>query len=209
MTDAHTGLEDRQFGFHSPATGPQNERGEPRLDLSPWPGLLPREHASPGESKALSAAAPSVPAPTQTLDWKDTNPKDGAATTRLDLSLFPTSAVAYGALAMTEGDLKYGGFNWRVSGVRSSVYVAALKRHVDKWYNGQDDDPKTLVPHLANGMACIGILIDAIEQGKLVDDRPPRQDVSLYDRFEKIVGHLQQIFPRRTTRLRQKQEGGS
>jgi hypothetical protein len=137
-------------------------------------------------------------------DLKASNPKDAAATTRLDLSLFPTSAIAYGALAFVEGDLKYGGYNWRKAGVKASVYKAAQGRHGDKWWNGEDSDLKTMVPHLANQLACIAILIDAIESGELIDDRPPKQQVTLYDRFEKVVGHLQKLFPRRTPRYTEK-----
>lgn len=137
-------------------------------------------------------------------DTKATNPKDVAATTRLDLSLFPDSAIAYGALAFVEGDLKYGGYNWRVAGVMSSVYVAAAKRHLAKWFNGEEDDPKTRVPHLANALACIAVLIDAIETGNLNDDRPPTQPPRVFANFEEVVAHLQTIFPRRAQRYRQK-----
>jgi len=137
-------------------------------------------------------------------DKKETNPKDAAATTRLDLSLFPASARAYGALAFVEGDQKYGGFNWREAGVMASVYYAAAGRHLDKWFNGEDVDPKTLVPHLANAIACLAILIDAVEQGNLNDDRPPIQESTLYDRFQGIVAHLHTLFPRMTPRYRKK-----
>jgi hypothetical protein len=44
-----------------------------------------------------------------------------------------------------------------------------------KWYAGEGMDPETNVPHLASVLACVGILVDAIVQGKLVDDRPPHQ----------------------------------
>ncbi len=127
---------------------------------------------------------------------KDTNPKDAAATTRLDLSLFPSSAIAYGALALTEGDLKYGGYNWRVAGVKASVYLAACARHLAKWTNGEDADPDTHVPHLANALACIAILIDATESDKLNDDRPPAQDMKPFlTEAQEVVKHLQTIFP--------------
>ena len=129
-------------------------------------------------------------------DLKPTNPKDRAANHRLDLSLFPTTALAYGALAMTEGDSKYGGYNYRVGGVLASVYVAALFRHVSKWYNGELADPKTKVPHLASAIACLAVLVDAIEVGVLKDDRPPKVDMGkLLNEFEKIVEHLHEIFP--------------
>ena len=130
------------------------------------------------------------------MDKKDTNPKDKMAITRLDLSLFPTTAKAYGALAMTEGDLKYGGYNYRTAGVKSSVYYAAVGRHLDKWFNGEWADQKTGVPHLASALACIGVLIDAIECNKLNDDRPPICDMAtLFDDREKKVIHLQKMFP--------------
>jgi len=119
------------------------------------------------------------------------------------MTLFPMSATAYGALAFVEGDLKYGGFNWRVAGVSSSTYIAALLRHIAKWYNGEELDPKTGVPHLANAIACLAVIIDATESGMLNDDRPPKSDVaSLLSKFEEKVKHLQSIFPNGVARFR-------
>jgi hypothetical protein len=136
------------------------------------------------------------------IDVKPSNPKDAAATNRLDLSLFPATARAYGALAMVEGDQKYGGYNYREAGVMASIYYAAANRHLDKWYNGEDEDPKTKVPHLANAIACIAVLIDGIEKGNWTDDRPPVTDLGgLLDRFEKKVGQVKEIFPRRADRF--------
>jgi hypothetical protein len=135
------------------------------------------------------------------MDSKPSNPKDAAATNRLDLSLFPATARAYGALAMVEGDQKYGGYNYRAAGVNASIYYAAAGRHLDKWYNGEDNDPKTGVPHLANAIACIAVLIDGIEMGNWTDDRPPQLDLTkLLDNFEKRVGKVKEVFPRRTNR---------
>lgn len=129
-------------------------------------------------------------------DKKSTNPKDRAATARLDLSLFPATARAYGALAMTEGDLKYGGYNYRVAGVNASTYYAAAGRHLDDWYNGEEVDRKTGVPHLASALACIAVIIDAVECKKLNDDRPPIAPYrELLTEFEEKVKHLQKLFP--------------
>lgn len=142
---------------------------------------------------------------TEPLESKPSNPKDAAATNRLDLSLFPASARAYGALAMVEGDQKYGGYNYRSAGVNASIYYAAAGRHLDKWYNGEETDPKTGIPHLASALACIAVLIDGIEMGNWTDDRPPKLDMSnLLERFEKQVGHLKEIFPRRAARFTNK-----
>ena len=129
-------------------------------------------------------------------DHKPTNPKDRAATNRLDLSLFPATARAYGALGMVEGDCKYGGYNYRVGGVLASVYYAAAGRHLDKWFNGEECDFKSGVPHLASAIACIAVLVDAVECGVLKDDRPPSVDMAdLLNRFEQKVKHLHAIFP--------------
>jgi hypothetical protein len=144
--------------------------------------------------------------PKHMADHKDTNPKDAAATTRLPLSLVPPSLRAYCALAMAEGDLKYGGYNFRAAGVMSSVYYDALGRHMDKWFNGEDADPVTQVPHLANAVACLAVLIDSIEQGNLNDDRPPQQNSTIYEWGQGIIAHLQKIFPRRTPRYRARQQ---
>ncbi len=139
------------------------------------------------------------------IERKDTNPKDAAATSRLDLSLVPSSAIAYCALALTEGHLKYGGFNWRDAGVQASVYLAACQRHLAKWTNGEEVDPHTHVSHLANAIACIAILIDAHECGKLNDDRPPRQDVGrVLEECKVVVEHLQSLYPEGPARHREK-----
>lgn len=133
------------------------------------------------------------------VDWseqkKSSNPKDRAATSRLDITLFPQTAIAYGALAMTEGDLKYGGYNYRTAGVGISTYIAAANRHLFKYYNGEWSDPMTGVPHLASALACIAVLIDGHEMGNLTDDRPPRVDMGrLLSEMELHVKVLQQLF---------------
>lgn len=129
-------------------------------------------------------------------DFKATNPKDRLATNRLDLSLFPDTAVCYGALGMTEGDSKYGGYNYRVGGVLFSVYYAAARRHLAKCFNGEWADKKTKVPHLASALACVAILIDAHECGVLRDDRPPKADLDkLLADAEELVLALHTLFP--------------
>ena len=134
-------------------------------------------------------------------DTKPTNPKDQAASTRLDLSLFPATARAYGALAMVEGDQKYGGYNYREAGVQASVYYSAAGRHLDKWFNGEECDEKTGVPHLASALASIAVLIDGVETGNWTDDRPPALDVTgLLTKFEEKVARLHKVFPRRASR---------
>ncbi len=128
-------------------------------------------------------------------DKKDTNPKDAIATNRLSLHLFPDTARAYGALAMTEGALKYEAYNFRRAGVKASVYVDACARHMAKWLNGQEVDPITQVPELASALACIAILIDGVETKTLKDDRPPKADLgNLLLAFEDKVRLLRETL---------------
>lgn len=142
------------------------------------------------------------------LGWygktKPTNPKDRIATYRLDLSLFPAPAVAYGALAMTEGHAKYGAYNWRSAGVMWSIYDAAARRHLDKFRDGEECDPVTRVPHLASALACIAILIDSDVCHMLNDDRPPKAPTGLLlNSLEEHVAHLYNLFKEGPARFTQ------
>ena len=123
------------------------------------------------------------------------NPKDAIGQTKLPMDLVPESAVAALATAFLEGALKYGRYNWRAKGVRSSIYYSAMRRHQSKWWNGEDMDVDTTVEHLASVMACCAIIIDAKICGKLTDDRPPRAPVSEYiDGLKDKVKHLAELF---------------
>jgi len=106
-------------------------------------------------------------------DQKPTNPKDLVGTRKVPMGRMPDTAISATALAFLEGALKYGQYNWRICGVKASVYKDALNRHFGQWFNGEECDPVTGVPHLGSAIACLAILIDAQAIGKLIDDRPP------------------------------------
>lgn len=126
---------------------------------------------------------------------KPTNPKDIIGTDKVPLGLVPDTTKAYLAVAHLEGDLKYGRVNWRNTGVRTSVYLDACYRHLAKFKNGEWEDPETKVPHLANALACLSILVDAYECGKLNDDRPKAAPVAqVIDRMASTVAHLRKLF---------------
>ena len=128
---------------------------------------------------------------------KATNPKDAAAFDKAPLHLVPASFKAYTAMALAEGAMKYGSWNWRAAGVRASVYVSALQRHLDKWFNGEEFDPETGVPHLANACACLAVLIDSKTQQNMTDDRPPRQHGLpglVNDETPRVVAKLREVF---------------
>jgi len=104
-------------------------------------------------------------------DTKLTNPKDVLGSSKVPLHLWPTTATVMGSLALLDGACKYGRSNWREAGVRSSIYFDAALRHLFAYWEGQDNDSDSGLPHLAHALACMAILIDAKGAGKLNDDR--------------------------------------
>ena len=124
-------------------------------------------------------------------ELKESNPKDAAAVGRVPLHLVPDTLVLYAAMGFAEGDSKYIGYNFRVAGVRVSVYVAALRRHLMRYVNGEWADKKTGVPHLASVACCTGILIDGHVTGIIVDDRPPAVDLDgEMAEAERVIAHV-------------------
>lgn len=102
---------------------------------------------------------------------KPTNPKDAIGSSKLPLHLWPETATLLGSLALLDGALKYGRGNFRAIGVRSSIYYDAARRHLTAWFEGEDVDPDSGLPHLGHALACLAILVDAEAAGKLNDDR--------------------------------------
>lgn len=108
-----------------------------------------------------------------TPDETGENPKDRVGRTKPPLHLIPPAAEILEAVVMGLGANKYGAYNWRSSAVCATVYIAAARRHLAQWLDGQNDDPESGVSHLAHARACLGILLDAMATGNVVDDRPP------------------------------------
>lgn len=101
-----------------------------------------------------------------------TNPKDKVGIHKVPLHLVPMSSIIYQALGMANGAKKYGPFNWRENQVIASIYIDATLRHLAAWFDGEDVAEDSKVPHLGHALSCLGILVDAMENGNLVDDRP-------------------------------------
>lgn len=100
------------------------------------------------------------------------NPKDRVGAGKPPLHLIPPAAEILESIVMGLGARKYGEYNWRSSKVRTTIYIAAAKRHLAQWLDGQDDDPESGVSHLAHARACLGVLLDAIANKNVIDDRP-------------------------------------
>jgi hypothetical protein len=104
--------------------------------------------------------------------YLDGNPKSAAGAVKPQFHLIPLAPLAYLARVFEHGAAKYGPFNWRETGVKASVYISAILRHLFAWTEGEDLDPDSGKPHLAHVMASCCILLDAYLSGKLIDDRP-------------------------------------
>lgn len=110
---------------------------------------------------------------------KPSNPKDVLGVNKAPMSTVPAAVMAEVGVAMLEGGLKYGRHNYRAVGVRSSVYYDATMRHLMAWWEGEDIDPDSGLSHVTKAIAGLVVFRDAMIQGKVEDDRPPRS-VSFY-----------------------------
>ncbi len=104
---------------------------------------------------------------------KDTNPKDAVGIAKVPMSTVPSQVLMEVGLAMMEGARKYGRHNYRIAGVRSSVYYDAVFRHITAFWEGEWEDPDSGLPHLVKAIATLVVLRDAFITGNVVDDRPP------------------------------------
>lgn len=102
----------------------------------------------------------------------DKNPKTAFGVQKDPMHFIPTTALRPLGRVMRGGAEKYGPYNWRDQGVTLSVYYDAAMRHLMALWEGEDVDPESGEPPEAHVMACMAILIDAREAGKLNDDRP-------------------------------------
>lgn len=96
---------------------------------------------------------------------------------------------------MMEGARKYSRHNYRVAGVRASVYYDAAMRHLMAWWEGEDIDPESGVPHLVKAMACLCVIRDAIHVNNWTDDRPPSLSVGWQSDLNKKAGDLIDRLP--------------
>jgi len=112
-------------------------------------------------------------------DSEGLNPKDLIGASKIDLTLVSQVSIAHTAFAMMDGGYKYGEYNWRVVPVQARTYIAAAQRHLGDWLDGEEWAPDSMAHHLGHAIACCAILLDAMECGMLVDDRPIPGQMSL------------------------------
>lgn len=100
------------------------------------------------------------------------NPKAIYGRAKPSLGLIPSAAMIEEAGVHALGAEKYGLANWRITPVESMTYVHACLRHIFKWVDGHNFDEESGYHELAHARACLGIVIDAQQNNKLIDDRP-------------------------------------
>lgn len=132
------------------------------------------------------------------MTTKPLNPKDVVgSTTKVALSYVPLPVIYEVALGMMEGGFKYGRHNYRIVGVRASVYVDATFRHISAFWEGEDFDPdsKAKLHHVSKAIASLTVLRDSMIQGNWVDDRPPKSPSGWLQQLNAEVPKLVEQYP--------------
>jgi hypothetical protein len=119
------------------------------------------------------------------------NPKKRYGSVKPSAHFIPPVAILEEAVVMRLGAEKYGFANWQDSPVDASTYYSAAVRHLMSWFTGEDKDPESGASHLAHVRACCGILIDAMETGSLIDDRP-RKVANAANAIKRLTRQLEQ-----------------
>jgi hypothetical protein len=131
------------------------------------------------------------------IEGKPTNPKDALGIRKWrTVACIPLNVLWEVGLGMFEGARKYGRHNYRIAGVRSSVYVEAAMGHIMQWWEGEDTDPDTRLSHVTKAICSLVVLRDAEMRGMLNDDRPPPCDVGeIRDRLQGIMDEMIERMP--------------
>jgi hypothetical protein len=156
---------------------------------------MTEEEFSGRSNNSGSAMGSGYSPPTNNTTLKDTNPKDAVGIRKAGMSCIPAEVLLELGVAMQEGAIKYGRHNYRVAGVRASVYYDAAMRHLMAWWEGEDIDPDSGLSHLVKAMACMLVIRDAMFNNNWVDDRPPSLTSGWQVPLNSRVGHLLDRFP--------------
>lgn len=130
------------------------------------------------------------------LNTKSTNPKDAVGIKKVPMSVLSGPVLMEIGLGMMEGARKYGRHNYRVAGVRGSVYFDAVMRHLWLWYEGQDIDPESGLNHITKAMSALHVMRDAMLNDKFTDDRPPVfKDQDWVNNFNRLASGIIDKYP--------------
>lgn len=120
---------------------------------------------------------------------KPSNPKDMVGVRKAPMSTVSAVVMAEIGVAMLEGATKYGRHNYRVVGVRASVYYDALMRHMQAWWEGEDIDADSGMSHIVKAITTLVVLRDAMIMNNVEDDRPPAPP-GFYEVLNEVAGKI-------------------
>lgn len=126
----------------------------------------------------------------------DANPKKQYGDKKPNLALITPAMEIPLALGLMDGAGKYGPFNWRINPVETMTYIAAAKRHLGSFLEGEwlaDDG----IQHLGHVMACCAIILDAKASNKLIDNRPTPGSFGVNEEAEMLIKKLKALKEKR------------
>ena len=115
--------------------------------------------------------------PTLDFSWEGngqiaTDPDTGAQKLKKDIryDLLPVLPIAEISRVYAYGEQKYSSHNWR-GGYDWSLSYAALQRHLSRFWDGEDNDPESGLPHLSHAGFHILALLEFMHTNRQKDDR--------------------------------------
>ncbi len=150
-----------------------------------------------------------VPERKNKIEQKGVNPKDALGAAKNPHGCVSRAVLAEVGLAMMEGSRKYGRHNYRVAPVRAEVYFEACNRHLDAWWEGEDIDSDSGLPHLVKAIASLFVIRDAIIQGCYYDDRPPKTPAKHWGWIKKATAGILERLPESKPPYTEKEHGPS
>lgn len=121
------------------------------------------------------------------------NPKDRVGLRKWrQLANIPAQVLWEVGVAFLEGALKYGPYNFRETDIKASVYYDAALGHIQAYWEGEEIDPDSGLPHITKAIASLIVLRDSQMTGRHIDDRPdPIKDIDqIRDQLGKVVFDL-------------------
>lgn len=98
---------------------------------------------------------------------------------------------------LTFGATKYASHNWRLGFAWSRPY-AALQRHLNDWWDGEDTDPETGVSHLYHAACELMFLAELMETRPELDDRFKTKSM---DQFKESLAALEALVAAAKSRV--------
>ena len=127
---------------------------------------------------------------------KDTNPKDAIGIAKVPFSVLSAPVLGEVGCAMYEGARKYRRHNYRIAGVRASVYYDACFRHLGAWWEGEDLDPDSGINHVSKAIAGLMVLRDSMMLENWVDDRPPKVKSGWVQKLNTKIKEIIKKYPK-------------